>query len=318
MDLAADFAAFVRFTTVTTPITMATATRAISLTTINPEFSLNHSTPMEIFAEIAKLRKEGRKAALATIVQVQGSIPSYESSKILVREDGSIVGTVGGGCVEAEVWAVAQDVMREEKPRRLHFNLNNQPEYDNGLICGGSLDIFIEPILATPTVYLFGGGHVSLYLSKVASAAGFETVVVEDRPAFATAERFPEAAEIVVGPWEENLRKLRVNEFSYLAIITRGHKGDLVCLRWALSTPARYIGMIGSRRKFIEISKLLESEGVPAEKLERVHSPMGLDIGALTPEEIAVSVVAEMIAARRGQAPSPISLSSKSNVPQER
>ena len=99
---------------------------------------------MDIFAEIARLRKEGRKAALATIVQVQGSIPSYESSKILVRDDGSIVGTVGGGCVEAEVWAVAQDVMREEKPRRLHFNLNNQPEYDNGLICGGSLDIFIE------------------------------------------------------------------------------------------------------------------------------------------------------------------------------
>ena len=106
---------------------------------------------MDIFAEIARLRKEGRKAALATIIQVQGSIPSYESSKILIRDDGSIVGTVGGGCVEAEVWSVAQEVMREEKPRRLHFNLNANPEYDNGLVCGGSLDIFVEPILATPT-----------------------------------------------------------------------------------------------------------------------------------------------------------------------
>ncbi|HKS95642.1 MAG TPA: XdhC family protein, partial [Terriglobia bacterium] len=109
---------------------------------------------MDIYAEIAKLRKEGRKAALATIIQVQGSIPSYESSKILIRDDGSIVGTVGGGCVEAEVWSVAQDVMREEKPRRLHFNLNQNPEYDEGLVCGGSLDIFVEPILATPTLVL--------------------------------------------------------------------------------------------------------------------------------------------------------------------
>jgi len=254
---------------------------------------------MDIFAEIAKLRKEGRKAALATIIQVQGSIPSYESSKILVRDDGSIVGTVGGGCVEAEVWSVAQDVMREEKPRRLHFNLNNQPEYDNGLICGGSLDIFVEPILAAPTAYIFGGGHVSLYLAKVASVAGFEVVVIDDRPAFANKERFPDASETHAGAWEEIFPKLKINDFAYLVLVTRGHKGDLTCLRWALTTPARYIGMIGSKRKYIEIAKVLEGEGVPAEKIEQVHSPVGLDIGALTPEEIAIAVVAEMIAVRR-------------------
>jgi xanthine dehydrogenase accessory factor len=259
---------------------------------------------MDIFTEIAKLRKEGRKAALATIIQVQGSIPSYESSKILIRDDGSIVGTVGGGCVEAEVWSAAQDVMREEKPRRLHFNLNSQPEYDNGLICGGSLDIFIEPILATPTAYIFGGGHVSLYVSKVASVAGFDTVVIDDRPAFANRERFPEATETHAGPWEETFPKLKINDFSYLVLVTRGHKGDLDCLRWALTTPARYIGMIGSKRKFIEIAKVLESEGVAPDKLERVHSPVGLDIGALTPEEIAVAIVAEMIAVRRNATPS--------------
>ncbi len=265
----------------------------------------------DIYAEIAKLRKEGRKAALATIIQVQGSIPSYESSKILIRDDGSIVGTVGGGCVEAEVWAVAQDVMKDEKSRRLHFNLNANPEYDNGLICGGSLDIFIEPILATPTVYLFGGGHVSLYVSKVADLAGFDVVVVEDREAFGSKERFPEATEICVGPWEETVSKLKVNEFSFLVLVTRGHKGDLTCLRWALTTPARYIGMIGSKRKFIEISKVLEGEGVPVEKFERVHSPIGLEIGALTPEEIAVAVVAEMIAVRRNATPSAPSMAYK-------
>jgi len=266
---------------------------------------------MDLFAEIAKLRKEGRKAALATIIQVQGSIPSYESSKILIRDDGSIVGTVGGGCVEAEVWSVAQDVIREERPRRLHFNLSNQPEYDNGLICGGSLDIFIEPILATPTVFLFGGGHVSLYVSKTASIAGFETVIIDDREAYANKERFPEAAETYAGAWEEIFPKLKTNEFSYLVITTRGHKGDLACLRWALTVPSRYIGMIGSKRKFIEIWKVLESEGVSAELLERVHSPVGLDIGALTPEEIAVAIVAEMIAVRRNAAPSLPSLAYK-------
>ena len=259
---------------------------------------------MDIFAEIAKLKKEGRKAALATIIQVQGSIPSYESSKILIRDDGSILGTVGGGCVEAEVWSVAQEVMREEKPRRLHFNLNNNPEMENGLICGGSLDIFVEPILATPTVYLLGGGHISLYVSKVASLAGFDTVIADDREAFASQERFPEARETYAGPWEEVLPKLLVNALSYLAIVTRGHKGDLDCLRWAVTTPARYIGLIGSKRKIIEIYKILESEGVPLERLERVHAPIGLDIGALTPEEIAVAVVAEMIAVRRNATPS--------------
>jgi xanthine dehydrogenase accessory factor len=269
---------------------------------------------MDIFAEIARLRKEGRKAALATIIQVQGSIPSYESSKILIRDDGSILGTVGGGCVEAEVWSVAQEVMRQEKPRRLHFNLNSQPEYDNGLICGGSLDIFVEPILATPTLYLFGGGHVSLYVSKVASVAGFDVVVIDDREPFASKERFPDASETYAGTWEEIFPKLRINDHSYLVLVTRGHKGDLTCLRWALTTPARYIGMIGSKRKFIEIRKVLEGEGVSPEKLERVHSPVGLDIGALTPEEIAVAIVAEMIAVRRNAVPSAPSLAYKSTA----
>lgn len=260
---------------------------------------------MDIYEEITKLRKAGRRGALATIIQVQGSVPSYEASKILVRDDGSIVGTVGGGCVEADVWSAAQDVMREEKPRRLHFNLNANPEYDNGLVCGGSLDIFIEPILATPTLYLFGGGHVSLAISKIAAIAGFDTVVVDDREAFASKQRFPEASETYAGAWEDVVPQLHPNEFSYLVIATRGHKGDFTCLRWALGTAARYIGMIGSRRKLLEFRKALEAEGVSAERLERVYSPVGLDIGALTPQEIAVSVVAELIAVRRNAASVP-------------
>jgi len=269
---------------------------------------------MDIYEEIAKLRRAGRKAALATIIQVQGSIPSYESSKILVRDDGSIVGTVGGGCVEAEVWSVAQEVMREEKPRRLHFNLNQNPEYDEGLVCGGSLDVFVEPILATPTVVLFGGGHVSLSVSKVANIAGFETVIIDDREAFANQERFPEAVATYAGPWQESFPKITVNEFTYVVIATRGHKGDLTCLRWAITTQVRYIGMVGSKRKMIEFARVLESEGVEPEQWERVHSPVGLDIGALTPQEIAVSVVAEMIAVRRSASPSAPSLAYQPRV----
>jgi len=272
---------------------------------------------MDIFEEIVRLRRAGRKGALATIVEVQGSIPSHESSKILIRDDGSIVGTVGGGCVEADVWTAAQEVMREEKPRRLHFNLNSQPEYDNGLICGGSLDIFVEPILATPTAFIFGGGHVGLYVAKMAKLAGFDIVVADDREAFASPERFPEALQTYAGPWNEIFPKINVNGHSYLVLVTRGHKGDLECLRWAVTTPAHYIGMIGSRRKFLEITKVLEREGVAREKLERVHSPIGLDIGALTPEEIAVAVVAEMIAVRRNATPSAPSLAgqTKAQVP---
>src|SRR5579883_2226601 len=128
-------------------------------------FDLPSSIPdnlfMDLWEEIVSLRRQGRRGALATIVNVRGSIPSFQTAKMLVRDDGSIVGTIGGGCVEAEVWQAAREVMREEKPRRLHFNLNNHPDYDEGLVCGGSLDIFVEPVLATPTLYLFGGGHVS-------------------------------------------------------------------------------------------------------------------------------------------------------------
>jgi len=133
-------------------------------------------------------------------------------------------------------------------------------------------------------------------------------VVADDREAFANKERFPEASETYAGPWEELFPKINVNSHTYLVLVTRGHKGDLDCLRWAVTTPARYIGMIGSKRKFIEICKVLEHEGVPPESLERVNSPIGLDIGALTPEEIAVAIVAEMIAVRRNTAPSAPSL----------
>ena len=255
---------------------------------------------MDLFEEIARLRKAGVKAALATIVNVRGSIPSYESAKLLVREDGSIFGTVGGGCVEAEVLTAAREVMEVEKPRKLTFNLNNDPSYDTGLLCGGTLEVFVEPILPIPYLYIFGAGHVSLSLSKIATMAGFATVIVDDRETYANKERFPEAAEVYAGEYEEIFRKLEPNSSSFLVAVTRGHRDDMRVLRWAITTPARYVGMIGSKRKVLEIIHFLEEkEGISAEKLVQVHAPIGLDIGAQSPEEIAVSIVAELIAVRR-------------------
>jgi xanthine dehydrogenase accessory factor len=256
---------------------------------------------VDLFEEIVKMRRAGRRAALATIVHTNGSIPSYESSRMLVREDGSIAGTIGGGCVEAEVWAAAKEVMQKEAPRKMIFNLNNEASYDNGLICGGTLEVFVEPILPQPVVYLFGGGHVSTAVAKSASAAGFGVGVVDDREAFANKERFPWAQEIFTN-YEDAFKEISPNASSYLVVVTRGHKEDMRVLAWAVRTEARYIGMIGSKRKVLSVYKALENDGYKAEEFERVYAPMGLEIGALSPEEIAVSIVAELVAVRRNAA----------------
>jgi xanthine dehydrogenase accessory factor len=253
---------------------------------------------VDLFEEIVKMRRAGQRAALATIVHTNGSIPSYESSRMLVREDGSISGTIGGGCVEAEVWAAAKEVMQNESPRKMVFNLNNEASYDNGLICGGTLEVFVEPILPQPMLYLFGGGHVSMAVAKAAGAAGFGIGIVDDRETFANAGRFPMASDIHTS-YENAFAKIHPNASSYLLIVTRGHKEDMRVLAWAVRTEARYIGMIGSKRKVLSVYKALENDGYKLEEFERVFAPMGLEIGALSPEEIAVSIVAELIAVRR-------------------
>jgi xanthine dehydrogenase accessory factor len=254
---------------------------------------------MDLYDEIVRLRKLGQKCAVATIVQVNGSIPSFESAKILVREDGSFMGTVGGGCVEAEVWNAAREVIETEKPRHLSFSLGQDAAYDEGLICGGQLNIFVEPVIPQPRAFIFGGGHVSKSISKVATLAGFSTSIIDNREAFANQERFPEAEATYAEEYEDVFPKLPVNSSSYIIIVTRGHRDDMRVLRWAVNTPAKYIAMIGSKRKTISVVHELEKEGIPREAFEKVFAPMGLEIGAEMPEEIAISVVAEMIAVRR-------------------
>ncbi|HTV64509.1 MAG TPA: XdhC/CoxI family protein [Bryocella sp.] len=258
---------------------------------------------MDIYEQIVQLRREGRRGAVATITNVRGSIPSFQTAKMLVRDDGSIAGTIGGGCVEAEVWQAAREVMEEEKPRSLTFNLNNDPKYDTGLVCGGTLEVFIEPVLPPALLYLFGAGHVAYNVYKIATISGFEVTVIDDRESYANRERFPDAREVIADDFDAVTERLHPPAGAYIVIVTRGHRDDMRILRWAIDAHARYLGMIGSKRKTISIYKELEKQGIAPEKFAQVHAPVGLEIGAVTPEEIAVSIVAEMIAERRRATP---------------
>ena len=254
---------------------------------------------MDIYEQIVQLRQQGRRGAVATIVNVRGSVPSFETAKMLIRDDGSIVGTVGGGCVEAEVWQAAREVMESEKPRTITFNLNQNPKYDTGLVCGGTLDIFIEPVLPPALLYIFGAGHVALSLYETSRRAGFDVTVIDDRESYANRERFPEAKDVIAEDFDLAMGRISPSETSYIVIVTRGHRDDMRVLRWAVQTRARYVGMIGSKRKTMTIFRELVKEGLSESLFEPVHAPVGLDIGAITPEEIAIAITAELVAVRR-------------------
>ena len=197
------------------------------------------------------------------------------------------------------LWQAAREVMESEKPRTLTFDLNQDPKYDTGLVCGGTLEVFIEPVLPPALLYVFGAGHVAIHLCQAAANAGFDVIVTDDRSSYATTERFPAAREVHALDFDQATQKLDPDESSSIVIVTRGHRDDMRVLRWAAQTRARYVGMIGSKRKVIEIFKTLQKEGIPAHLFDRVYAPVGLDIGAITPEEIAVAITAELISVRR-------------------
>jgi xanthine dehydrogenase accessory factor len=252
-----------------------------------------------IYEEIVKVRSEGERAAVATVTSVKGSTPRGEGSKMLIKSDGSIVGSVGGGSGEAKVLQEAMKVIADGKARMLRYNLTGKDAAKGGMICGGNMEIFIEPIIADPVLYVFGGGHISFSISKIGKMLGFRVVVIDDRKEFANPRRFPEADETIAQDIEVVIPVLKINKSSYIVIVTRGHILDERVLEWAIRTNAKYIGMIGSRKKNATVFSHLESRGVPRELLETVHAPIGLDINAETPEEIAVSIMAEIIMVKR-------------------
>ncbi len=253
----------------------------------------------DIYQEIVRVKAGGEEVALVTVVRASGSTPREEGAKMLVRPDGSIIGTIGGGSLEAQVIREAVKVIRQGKPKRLHRSLAAKEAEEAGMICGGELEVFIEPILTPPALYIFGGGHIALALAKMGKLVGFNITVIDDRAEFAHAERFPEANVILAEDFTKSFPRVKIDKSSYIVIVTHGHRHDEVVLEWAVGTPARYIGMIGSKTKNETIFTHLRARGIPQKQLDRAHAPIGLEIEAQTPEEIAVSILAEVIKVRR-------------------
>ena len=262
---------------------------------------MNH----EVFAALGEALSRGEEAALVTIVSSNGSTPQRVGAKMLVFGDGRIVGTVGGGCYEHDAIGKARQVLETRKPTTVRYDLNDDFAEETGLVCGGQMEVFIEPIEAAPAVYIFGAGHVGYYLARMAHEAGFGVHVIDDRAAFANTERFPFAASVVVDDIPEWLARTTLPATAYAVVVTRGHRNDLDALRALAPRELRYMGLIGSRAKVARLYEQLMTEGgVDPDRLARIHAPIGLDLGAVTPQEIAVSITAELIAVRRGKAES--------------
>ena len=356
----------------------------------------------EVFREAVRELERGEPVVLATVVRTKGSTPQKPGAKLLVRKDGSSVGTLGGGCVEGDIWYAATELLRRGGPPEFReYQLNEDLAAQDGLVCGGTMFFLIDPIyrpqeyldlarairsayeggspvaVATltrvpeewpkevgaklfiredgttegslgdpqvdaeavkqarelmahgknkyvavgdgveffleayttpPQLVLVGGGHVSKALYNVATTLGFRIFVTDDRPEFANPERFPEAAQTVVAPPDEALARLPINANSFIVVATRGHRFDNVALAAALRTPARYVALLGSKRKTILIYEELLRQGVPVERIKEVRAPSGLDIGARTPEEIAISILAEILMFRLGGSGQPMKL----------
>ena len=258
----------------------------------------------EVLAALVQALERGEDSALVTIVSAQGSTPQQVGAKMLVFADGRTVGTIGGGCYENDALWKAREALQTRTSRLVHYELTDDVAEESGLICGGHMQVYIEPVEPIPDLYLIGAGHVAQHLARVATPAGFRTHVLDDREKFASRERFPDAEGIVVDAIPEWLSRTAFPRNAYVVVVTRGHRHDFEALRMLATRDLRYLGLIGSKAKVKRLYDLLVSE-IPAEYLSRIHAPIGLDIGAITPEEIAVSILAELIAVRRGRIDEP-------------
>jgi xanthine dehydrogenase accessory factor len=255
----------------------------------------------EVFAAANEALARGETVALVTIVRAQGSTPQRVGAKMLVYADGRTVGTIGGGCYEHDAFGKARQAIAGGQPSLVRYELSDEFAEENGLICGGQMEVYIEPLTAAPRLYIIGAGHVGWHLARLAHETGFRIHVVDDREKFANAERFPEAIDIAVDDIPAWLASADIPQDAYVTVVTRGHQHDLSALRALATRPLRYLGMIGSKAKVARVYDALVSEGLSPDALRRVHAPIGLDIGAVTPAEIAVSILAEMIAVRHGR-----------------
>ena len=255
----------------------------------------------DVFAALTAALARGEAAALVTIVRAHGSTPQRVGAKMLVFTDGRTVGTIGGGCYEHDAFWKAREALKAGRSQFVHYELSDDLAEESGLICGGQMDVFIEPIEPAPRLYILGAGHVGYQLGQIAPSVGFRLHVVDDRQKFANHERFPAADEVVVEDLDRYVTTAEIPPAAYVVVLTRGHRQDFDVLRALADRPFRYIGLIGSRAKVARLSDALLEAGVSTEWLRRLRAPIGFDIGAVSPEEIAVAILAELIAVRRGK-----------------
>ena len=355
----------------------------------------------EVIKEAVDLLKDAQPCVLATVVRTKGSTPQKSGAMLLVKEDGTGVGTLGGGCVEGDIWFAAREMLRNNAgPEFKEYFLNEDIAARDGLVCGGTmyfylepmtnnndfqdigqkvleaydggepvalatvvsdesdsgllgaklllsvdgtvngslgsvaldkkateiamriadlgaiesfvtddgLEIFIEGFTTPPTLIMVGGGHVGKATADLADSLGYTVQIVDDRNEFSNSERFPYANETIVTSYDDWAKHININVNTFVVVATRGHRYDDMALESALQTPARYIGLLGSRRKTLMIYQRLLAQGISVDRLKEVKSPIGLDIGALTPEELAVSIMSEIIMERRGGKGSPLQM----------
>jgi xanthine dehydrogenase accessory factor len=255
----------------------------------------------ELVAALDEAMAQGEPVALVTIVSAHGSTPQRVGAKMLVYADGRALGTIGGGCYESDAFGKAREVLRTRRPRMVRYELTDDFAAETGLICGGQMEVFIEAIEPPPQLVILGAGHVGLQLGRLAPVLGFRVHVVDDREKFANRERFPDAEQVHVEDIPTWIEQTPLSPSAFVCVLTRGHRQDYDAVRALSGRDLRFVGLIGSRAKVARLVDRALEEGLPADWLRRLHAPIGLDIGAVTPEEIAVSILAELVAIRRGK-----------------
>jgi xanthine dehydrogenase accessory factor len=256
----------------------------------------------DVLAALTDALSRGESVALVTIVSAHGSTPQRVGARMLVHADGRTVGTIGGGCYEHDAFWKARETLVSRTAQLVHYELSDDLAEESGLICGGRMDVFIEPVEPLPHLYILGAGHVGYQLGQIAHTVGFKLHVVDDRQKFANRERFPEAAEVVVESLDTWVRAAAIPATAFVVVLTRGHRQDFDVLQALAGRELRYVGLIGSRAKVARLTDALLEAGVSPDWLKQLHAPIGFDIGAVSPEEIAVAILAELIAVRRGKA----------------
>ena len=249
----------------------------------------------EIYDEITTLLKKGGRAVLATVISTESHTPRNVGAKILICSRGRTIGSIGGGELEKRVIAKAEEILDSKEPAIMHFDLRENKNQETGMICGGTMNVFLEPIISMPELIIFGGGHIAVPLTRFASETGFRVTVIEERQEYASDERFPGAVRVICQDFLDSIGELDISKSSYIVIATAGHIRDEDVLERIIDTDAGYIGLMASPKKRDTIFEHLTDKGISKTKLDRVYSPIGLQINSETPEEIAISIMGQII-----------------------